>query len=680
MLPLRRILQTALVIALLAPSALGADPISFTSKPVTNQLYPRDLVTNEAIVEITGTVIDATVDTVIVRHYVDGVLADSLVIDVISTSGIDYSVAIAATKNAHAFTVALVRPGGETLVGSATADNVVSGDVYVVQGQSNAVAREHDGSAAENESNWIRSFGTSNADPVISDSDIDWHIADGDSEYLPGSVGQIGIRIAGRIVNAYSIPVAVLNGAEGGRPIIHFRRNDANPYDITDNYGRLLTRAARAGVADHIRAIIWYQGEHDGDGDAATLPLVYKDRFEQLRADWKDDFSGLEKIYVFQIRDGCGSPSPALRDIQRQLADFWNDVEVMSTTGLDGQLFEGMGLWCHWAYEDGYKQLGFQVYRQIRRDLYGSSVTTAIDPPNPLVVNFGFSGRDEVTVLMRESDDLTWDPGAEQLFSISDGSVGIVSGTVVSNTVVLTLSGQAAESSTLTYADVKGAWPWITNPNGIGLLTFSELPIHAYGDLLPVELLAFTGRQQGSGGVLLEWETGSGSDLAGFEIQHHTQTTGEENNIIESSWHGVGFVENAENGPSEQAYTHIVSEQDPGIQRYRLKVMDLDGSFDFSPVVEVSVEMPSAYLVKNAYPNPFSYETTVIFTVASAQEVSAALYNVLGSQVRSLGRLNASAGTRHTFRIDASGLPSGLYAIRLTGERFTATQQVLLVR
>ena len=57
---------------------------------------------------------------------------------------------------------------------------IVSGDAYVVQGQSNAEAAKRTGAANVEESLYLRSFGTSNADSAISGADRVWHYATGD--------------------------------------------------------------------------------------------------------------------------------------------------------------------------------------------------------------------------------------------------------------------------------------------------------------------------------------------------------------------------------------------------------------------------------------------------------------------------------------------------------------------
>lgn len=83
-----------------------------------------------------------------------------------------------------------------------------------------------------------------------------------------------------------------------------------------------------------------------------------------------------------------------------------------------------------------------------------------------------------------------------------------------------------------------------------------------------------------------------------------------------------------------------------------------------------------------AYPNPFGPAQPAALTlrVEEAQRVTATLYDVLGRSVRVLHDGAVPAGTEQTFTVEAGDLPSGLYVVRVAGERFAETQTVTLVR
>ncbi|MEM6646323.1 MAG: T9SS type A sorting domain-containing protein, partial [Bacteroidota bacterium] len=67
-------------------------------------------------------------------------------------------------------------------------------------------------------------------------------------------------------------------------------------------------------------------------------------------------------------------------------------------------------------------------------------------------------------------------------------------------------------------------------------------------------------------------------------------------------------------------------------------------------------------------------------TVSHNQQVAVTAYDVTGRQVAVLHAGELAGQRQHAFTFDAANLASGLYLIRVTGERFTETQQVMLVK
>lgn len=85
---------------------------------------------------------------------------------------------------------------------------------------------------------------------------------------------------------------------------------------------------------------------------------------------------------------------------------------------------------------------------------------------------------------------------------------------------------------------------------------------------------------------------------------------------------------------------------------------------------------PREYALSAAYPNPFNPSTTFTLSVTSRQHVRVQVFNVLGQPVRDLFDGVLDADTPRSFTFDASGLPTGIYFYRVTGETFTAARQV----
>ncbi len=197
-------------------------------------------------------------------------------------------------------------------------------------------------------------------------------------------------------------------------------------------------------------------------------------------------------------------------------------------------------------------------------------------------------------------------------------------------------------------------------------------PLQNTGQNLPVELVSFDALLDGEA-VELTWETASETNNAGFEIQR-ISTNGE------ADWEALGWVEGHGTTLETQAYTYRVDFLAAGTHRFRLKQVDFDGTFEYSPEVEIAVGIPTAYHLSAAYPNPFNPETQFSLSVAQAQQVQVAVYDVMGRHVAMLYDGFIEAQTTRSMTFEAGSLPSGLYLIRVAGNRFVTSQIVTLVK
>jgi hypothetical protein len=106
----------------------------------------------------------------------------------------------------------------------------------------------------------------------------------------------------------------------------------------------------------------------------------------------------------------------------------------------------------------------------------------------------------------------------------------------------------------------------------------------------------------------------------------------------------------------------------------------------FSAVVDAQVgaepepEVPAGLTLSPAYPNPFRTETRLTFSVARSQAVRAEVFDQAGRRVALLFDGRLPAGTPAALTFDAAGRASGIYFVRLTGEDFSATRRVVLVK
>jgi hypothetical protein len=68
------------------------------------------------------------------------------------------------------------------------------------------------------------------------------------------------------------------------------------------------------------------------------------------------------------------------------------------------------------------------------------------------------------------------------------------------------------------------------------------------------------------------------------------------------------------------------------------------------------------------------------FAVKESQSVTVSLYNLLGQRVRTLYRDTPTPDTFTDLSIRTDDLASGMYLLRIEGERFADTQRLTVVR
>ncbi len=62
-------------------------------------------------------------------------------------------------------------------------------------------------------------------------------------------------------------------------------------------------------------------------------------------------------------------------------------------------------------------------------------------------------------------------------------------------------------------------------------------------------------------------------------------------------------------------YSFMDESLQSGDYQYRLKQIDFDGTFEYSNIIEVTVDVPAKFALEQNYPNPFNPTTKIKFTI-----------------------------------------------------------------
>ncbi|NBB86754.1 MAG: T9SS type A sorting domain-containing protein [Bacteroidetes bacterium] len=202
--------------------------------------------------------------------------------------------------------------------------------------------------------------------------------------------------------------------------------------------------------------------------------------------------------------------------------------------------------------------------------------------------------------------------------------------------------------------------------------SFSEFALASDEGRMPVELTRFDAEADGET-VHLSWRTASETRNAGFGIERSRGETG--------AWTQIGFVEGHGTTSEPQDYRFIDRDLPYEADRlsYRLKLVDLDGGFDYSPTVEVALRIPDELALRGNFPNPFAEQTTIRYALPQSGPVRLTIYDMLGRRVATLVDDHQAAG-RHQATFAPRNLASGTYLVRLSGAGATRTQKITVVR
>jgi hypothetical protein len=200
---------------------------------------------------------------------------------------------------------------------------------------------------------------------------------------------------------------------------------------------------------------------------------------------------------------------------------------------------------------------------------------------------------------------------------------------------------------------------------------------HNVSGPLPVELdrmRSFSNKLD----VHLQWNTATETNNYGFDVERRISDADGNDNFAK-----IGFVEGHGTTASPRSYAYTDRVDKPGAYIYRLRQIDRDGQFRYSPEMFVTISgYPESYSLEQNFPNPFNPVTTIQFAIPDgvrSESVRLTVHDMLGREVATLMNERKDAGI-YSIQWNAAGFASGVYFYSLRAGDFTATKKILLMK
>jgi hypothetical protein len=182
------------------------------------------------------------------------------------------------------------------------------------------------------------------------------------------------------------------------------------------------------------------------------------------------------------------------------------------------------------------------------------------------------------------------------------------------------------------------------------------VPVSMTVTAVPVEMTMLTAEVLNED-VLISWQTATESNNKGFKIERRKSDKND-------PWNEIGFINGRGTTTEKTNYSFTDKKISSGKYKYRLKQIDLDGTFTYSKVIELEVNNPSEFSLMQNYPNPFNPKTMIGYSLPVKAKVEIRIYSSLGEYLFTIIDETKEAGF-FTYEFDASRLTSGTYIYQM---------------
>ncbi len=202
--------------------------------------------------------------------------------------------------------------------------------------------------------------------------------------------------------------------------------------------------------------------------------------------------------------------------------------------------------------------------------------------------------------------------------------------------------------------------------NRTGMSGFSQFAV-SQGQLnpLPVELTTFKGeaRQKAN---MLTWETASEINSDEFIVERAPEAN-------DQLFDAIGTVDAKGNTTSTSKYD-FMDDQPLPVSYYRLKIMDNDGSYEYSKIIVLQNSQVGTGHV-NVYPVPAHNAVTFAFQCENSDDVNVTITDYSGRVVKQF-TISATKGLNQK-EVNIEDLPVGMYHAQITGADINSNVRII---
>jgi hypothetical protein len=188
-----------------------------------------------------------------------------------------------------------------------------------------------------------------------------------------------------------------------------------------------------------------------------------------------------------------------------------------------------------------------------------------------------------------------------------------------------------------------------------GLNGFSRFAVAQSVLPLPIELTSFTGRNEGNYNRL-EWMTANETNNDRFDVERSTDGV---------TFLKIGEVDGAGNSNTLRSYTFNDLHPGAGVNYYRLKQVDFNGTFSHSGIVSIENHF-TASVVENVHPNPTGGEVFFDFVTEKSTIIHIVITDMFGRVVVDETRNAEKGRTAVQTKINEAG--NGVYTLKIADE------------